>query len=156
MRDHQQLGRRIRRGLQWGLFRPLVRKILISHPVCQPLIDEGGVDGTYGISNLKSSPSSLYVSYGYMCSAKQCLHWPFLAGQLHFIHSPHGPLTSISPSNLPSAVKSSEQCSDKLRIKNPVSDYGDVFRRCGFPMALFQEGLNILGDPVLMSLAFIH
>jgi hypothetical protein len=150
VRDRQQLGRRIRHGLQWGLFRPLVRKILISRPVYQPLIliDDGGVDGTYGISNLKSRPSSLSVSYGHMSSAKQCLHWPYLSGQLHFIHSPHGPLISISPSNLPRTVKSSEQCSYKLRIEDPMSDNRNVLRRSGFPMAFFQEGLDVLGDPI--------
>jgi hypothetical protein len=145
--DHPQLGRRIRRGLQWGLFRPLVRKILISRPVYQPLIDDGGVDDTYGISNLKSSPSGLYVSCYHMSSAKQCLHWPYLFDQLVF-HFTHDLLTSISPSNLPSAVKSSEQCSHKLRIKDAMSDNSNVLRRSGFPMAFFQEGLDVLGDPI--------
>ena len=38
VRYRQQLGRRIRRGLQWGLSRPLVRTILVSRPVRQPVL----------------------------------------------------------------------------------------------------------------------
>lgn len=67
------------------------------------------------------------------------------------LHIPHELLTSISPPDLPSTVKSGEQCSNKLRVEDSMSDNRNVFRRCGFTVAFLQERLNILGDSVHQS-----